>query len=225
MSYKFDPENPFATEKAKPEMVVNTDKSKGLKIEHFFSTPGIHPFEQLDWEARLQAYAEEHGEVHRVTGTDYFVFSRGLWQGVPPFALGRTVWDNWLIYRARSLGAPVVDATSCIMAVHQNHDYAHLPAREAEAWKGPEAKRNLEMAGGYDHVFTLEDATHTLMPSGPRLDLSLPRLQRHLDTLPNLFPQLRPVIRLITILGNLSGPLRTKLGLTLNPRRSDHHEV
>ena len=63
MPYKFDPENPFATEKAQPEMVINTDKSRGLKIEHFFSTPGVHPFEQLEWEKRSAKITDDSGKA------------------------------------------------------------------------------------------------------------------------------------------------------------------
>ncbi len=63
MPYKFDPENPFATEKTQPEMVINTDKSRGLKIEHFFSTPGVHPFEQLEWEKRSAKITDDSGQA------------------------------------------------------------------------------------------------------------------------------------------------------------------
>ncbi|MHC4728862.1 MAG: vitamin B12-dependent ribonucleotide reductase, partial [Planctomycetota bacterium] len=63
MSYKFDPENPFTTEKSQPEMVINTDKSRGLKIEHFFSTPGVHPFEQLEWEKRSAKITDDSGKA------------------------------------------------------------------------------------------------------------------------------------------------------------------
>jgi len=63
MSYKFDPENPFTTEKSQPEMVINNDKSRGLKIEHFFSTPGVHPFEQLDWETRSAKITDDSGQA------------------------------------------------------------------------------------------------------------------------------------------------------------------
>ena len=182
-------------------------------------------FEQPDWEEQLRACVRKHGKLHPPTGIDYFVFPRGLWHDVPPFAIGRTVWDNWLIYRARSLRVPVIDATGYVLAVHQNHDYAYHPMGETGVWKGPEAKRNLEMAGGYKHVFTLEDATHILTSSGPKLDLSRPRLRRHLDTLPILFPHLHPVVRLVRILAKVSRPLRLKLGIAINPRRSNRHEV
>src|SRR5262249_12650618 len=43
---------------------------------------------------------------------DYFVFPHGLFGEVPPFALGRTGFDNWLVWRTQSLGFPVVDATA-----------------------------------------------------------------------------------------------------------------
>lgn len=119
-------------------------------------------FRPPDWERRLQSLLRERGQFHPPTGIDYFIFPRRLWPDLPPFALGRTAWDNWLIYRARSLRAPVIDATSCITAVHQNHDYAHFPGGEAGVWKGEEAQRNLEMAGGYIHLYTTLDANWLL---------------------------------------------------------------
>lgn len=45
-----------------------------------------------------------------------------------------------------------------------NHDYAHIPDGVEGAWKGPEAQRNLALAGGDDHVFILTDATWLLTP-------------------------------------------------------------
>jgi len=63
MPYKFDPENPFTTEKSQPEMAVNTDESRGLKIDHFFSTPGVHPFDQLEWEKRSAKITDDSGQA------------------------------------------------------------------------------------------------------------------------------------------------------------------
>jgi ribonucleoside-diphosphate reductase alpha chain len=34
----------------------------GLKIEHFFSTPGVHPFEQLEWEMRSAKITGDNGQ-------------------------------------------------------------------------------------------------------------------------------------------------------------------
>lgn len=170
-------------------------------------------FGNPDWEALLQSYVRENGKLHAVSGIDYFVFPKGLWGDVPPFALGRTAWDNWLIYRARLKHSCVVDATHMVTAIHQNHDYTYFPTGKTGVWKGPEAKCNLELAGGYQHIFTLEDVTHVLTPSGEKLDLSRRRLLRHLYTLPILFPQLRPVAMLVRPLVRASRPLRLRLGL------------
>jgi len=63
MSYKFDPENPFRNQRLQPETPVQTAETKGLKIEHFFSTPGVHPFEQLAWEIRSAKISSETGQA------------------------------------------------------------------------------------------------------------------------------------------------------------------
>jgi hypothetical protein len=122
-------------------------------------------FDQQGWEERLRSHVSSHGTFHDPYGPDYFVFSRGLWQALPPFAIGRFFWDYWLIFRARSLGVPVVDATDCVMAIHQTHDYSHSPAGAAGVW-GPEAQRNVVLAGGPEHFFTVGDATHILTRRG-----------------------------------------------------------
>ena len=63
MSYKFDPENPFRTRQQQQKTPVTSSDSKGLKIEHFFSTPGVHPFEQLEWEIRSAKIAGDNGQT------------------------------------------------------------------------------------------------------------------------------------------------------------------
>ncbi len=63
MPYKFDPENPFSTEKTRPETAVNTDESRGLKMKHFFSAPGVHPFDQLEWEKRSAKITDDNGQA------------------------------------------------------------------------------------------------------------------------------------------------------------------
>ncbi len=63
MSYKFDPENPFTTKQSQPETAVNADESRGLKIEHFFSSPGVHPFEQLEWQTRSAKITDDSGQA------------------------------------------------------------------------------------------------------------------------------------------------------------------
>lgn len=148
------------------------------------------------WEERLRVHVSRYGLLHPPTGMDYFLFPRGVWGEIPPFAIGRTAWDNWLIYRARSCGAVVIDATDVVTAIHQNHDYSHVPGGKEAVWNGLEAKRNLELAGGNDRVFTLLDTTHALTNGGLKWKLTKDHLKRHLVTMPMLYPRLARVLLL-----------------------------
>ena len=66
-----------------------------------------------------------------------------------------------MIYRARSLGIPVIDATRAVTAVHQDHDYSHVPEGRGDrlAWLGPEAEINKSMVPP-EHMFQTRHATH-----------------------------------------------------------------
>jgi hypothetical protein len=144
------------------------------------------------WENDLRARLGNQGMLHASTGMDYFVFPRGMWHDIPPFAIGRTAWDNWLVYGARALRVPVVDATAGLTVVHQAHDYFHIPANAVDVLEGPEAKRNLELAGGWKHIFTLNDATHVLRDGRPRVAIGPQHLQRRLRTLATLYSSRKP---------------------------------
>jgi hypothetical protein len=115
-----------------------------------------------DWEVGLRRRAAEQGALHAETGIDYFLFRPGLWRRIPPFAIGRTMWDNWLILSARRRRALVIDATESIWALHQNHGYNHHPQGAEGVWKGPEAAENERLAGGTMRLFNIVDATHRL---------------------------------------------------------------
>ena len=124
-------------------------------------------FDQPMWEENLKALVRQRGKPRGPRAIDYFVFPRGLYQQLPPFALGRPWFDQWLIWKARHLGAAVVDATPVVMAVHQNHDYSHLPGG-LRPILGEEATRNDKLAGGLGHCYGIEEATHKLLATGLR---------------------------------------------------------
>ena len=63
MSYKFDPENPFKNQQSQATVSTQTAEKKALKIEPFFSTPGTHPFEQLQWEIRSAKITNDSGQA------------------------------------------------------------------------------------------------------------------------------------------------------------------
>lgn len=112
-------------------------------------------------EAGTREAALAHGSRRGAAALDYFVFTAGLYTDVPPFAIGRACFDNWLVWRARQ-DAIVVDATANVVAAHQRHDYAHVDGGKREAYYGEEAARNLELAGGKSRLYTLHDASHVL---------------------------------------------------------------
>jgi hypothetical protein len=100
------------------------------------------------------------------TAIDVFVFTRDMYVDVPPLALGRAWFDQWLIKDALLHGIPVVDVTKIARAIHQQHDYGHIAGGQRGAYAGEEALRNLELYGGVQHAFTLLHATHELLPGG-----------------------------------------------------------
>jgi hypothetical protein len=167
-----------------------------------------------DWEEKLRSEVRKTGELALPWAIDFFVFPCGLFGEIPPFAIGRPRWDNWILYRARSIPVPLIDATPVVMAVHQNHDYSHHPQGQHGVWNGDEALTNEELAGGWSHTFTLNDATHLLTPQRLRLTCDRDHLLRHLDTLPILYPWLS--IRLVQKALRMSQPLRSRFGLTLS---------
>jgi hypothetical protein len=122
-------------------------------------------FLSRDAQARLREFALISGKQRPAEWIDYFAFSKDLAADLLPLAIGRIRWDNWLIWHARSLGAPVVDASRCVLAIHQNHDYSHHPQGEAGIWQGEEARRNNALVGGWWRHYTTADATHLLTAS------------------------------------------------------------
>ena len=115
----------------------------------------------IDWNVLLRGAPKRGADA-----IDYFVFTPGVYDDIPPFAVGRPAFDNWLVWRARSAGAAVVDATWTVYAVHQDHSYAHVGSL-SERGTGPEADENRRLAGnGRRRLYSRFDATHRLTSRG-----------------------------------------------------------
>ena len=93
---------------------------------------------------------------------------------MPPFAIGRTAFDSWILWNACQ-HASVVDASATVLAIHQNH---FTSVTWAEICNSPEAKRNQALAGMWRQSFTLADATHELSPEGVRRKIYDPYINR-----------------------------------------------
>lgn len=123
-------------------------------------------FNNANWEKDLHHNIAQKGKLHRYSKIDYVIFPRNLLSNIPPFAVGRSGWDNWLIYHIRSFKIPVIDATEAITVFHQTHDYLHSIYGEKDRVGGPEAKKSLKLAGGFSNMMTLREADWILTPEG-----------------------------------------------------------
>jgi len=167
-------------------------------------------FSLPDWAQRVRALALEANCQRPPQWIDYFVFSKGLYRGqILPFAVGRPSYDNWLIWKTRSLKVPVIDASEVMVAGHQNHDYSHHLGGEKGFWGGLETKANEKLLGRWWHFNTIQDATHRLTRRGMR------RSFRHW---PLLCSRAFGVVRSSVWFGflDLTRPLRDRLGLRQN---------
>jgi hypothetical protein len=172
-------------------------------------------FDSPNWEHSLVNLVSKQGTLSFKSAIDYFVFSRDLLTEIPPFAIGRTAWDNWLIFRGRERSAMVVDATACVMAVHQSHGYENFDSLQSLS-KGAEGRQNRKLMA--DGNYTLDDVTHILQCDGLRSAWTLGELLRHPSRLAARYPALRRPMKSLAIV-KLSRPLRSALGLTRQPQR------
>lgn len=148
---------------------VSASRKKFLLIGQRWNVGIDGPLDfETDWEQNLRSYVAQHGSLGARTGMDYLVFPRGFWPDIPPFAVGRTAYDQWFVYQARARGVAVIDATPVVLDVHQNHDYSHLREGSQGIWATLERRRNLELAGGRRHLFITKDCTEVLTPAGVR---------------------------------------------------------
>ena len=133
-----------------------------------------------DWESRLRAEISRSGELFSPWGIDYFVFPRHLYTDVPNFTIGRVAWDNWMIYKARNTFGMAIDASTDVLAVHQNHDYSHLP--EKTLYGTEIALSNLAKAGGRKCIYNTLDTNRELIKGHIRKPkLRLVRLLRRME--------------------------------------------
>ncbi|TES93763.1 MAG: hypothetical protein E3J90_14045 [Promethearchaeota archaeon] len=115
-------------------------------------------FENSLWGQDLINKVESEGELHAPCGIDYHVFKKGLWPNIPPFVIGRSSYDNWLVTQASKEKCIVIDSTKVIYAVHQQHEHRYLENGRG-ILEGPEAEDNRKLAGSFTHKGFTSNAT------------------------------------------------------------------
>ena len=149
--------------------LVVSEYSRFLMLGRRWDTPITYSLDYSDssWNEKVRAAARSANDQRDWWWIDYFVFSRGFFGNeMPPFVIGTVRWDNWLLWKALDLRFPVVDASEAVCAVHQNHDYSYHPDGKKGVWEGQEAQRNLELAGGWEHIRNILHATRRLKADG-----------------------------------------------------------
>jgi hypothetical protein len=116
-------------------------------------------FGKPGWTARVGG-----GRLHSPGAIDLFVYRRGQYAGMPPFAIGRTSYDNWLLWKTVASGMPLIDATDYVTLIHQNHDYSHAP--NVDVWYGVEARENRKWIQHWSHYYSIVNATWKLAADG-----------------------------------------------------------
>ncbi|MBI5682432.1 MAG: hypothetical protein HZC45_04615 [Deltaproteobacteria bacterium] len=146
-------------------------------------------FKSPCWIDDLRKECKEKGEIMDVCGIDYFAYPKDIWRNIPPMVVGRPGYDNWLLYYCRQSFIPLIDASKCVLAVHQNHDYSYYPGGKQGIRLGVEAEQNRRLAGGKDNFLTIRDANFILTTKGLEANFCRGDIVRYLEVLAILRPQ------------------------------------
>ena len=134
---------------------------------------------------------------------DYHVFTKYLWKKIPEFLVGRTMYDNWLIWKTRRKMVPVIDATENIFVIHQEHDYSTIKTainkldRSGKSYEGSEQAHNFKFLGN-DNFKTLNllDCSYKIIDCKIVKNNSDNAKRRYLHRLPKVFPELAIPIKI-----------------------------
>ena len=137
-----------------------------------------------NWVEELKDRVARDGRLHPRGGSDYFVYPRGCFEDIPAFAVGRAGWDNWMFYKARYEGWPLIDGTKSIQIIHQDHDYRHLPQGQPH-YRLPETMDNIRLAGGPRTIFNLMDVDRELVDGEVRkIEITAEKRLREIEIFP-----------------------------------------
>jgi hypothetical protein len=115
------------------------------------------------WEQHWAVPAIARGKLHSPGAIDWFVYPRGQYGDMPPFAVGRTAYDNWLLWSTVASQIPLIDATAFVSLIHQNHDYSHS---KLDTWEGQEAHANRKWIKHWTNYYSIAHANWALESDG-----------------------------------------------------------
>jgi len=119
-------------------------------------------FSKTDWQKEIIELAGNNGDLHSLSGMDYWILPADPPFEILPFIIGRPGMDSWLVYKSREIRIPFIDSTAAVNVIHQNHNY---PQKKNHFFK-IEKERNLKLSGGLINVMTLREADFILTKTG-----------------------------------------------------------
>ncbi|MDO8660178.1 MAG: hypothetical protein Q7K54_06330 [Candidatus Parcubacteria bacterium] len=143
-------------------------------------------FNNNNWKQALKELINKEGKLQGLSGTDYWIFPRTLKFKIPLFVVGQRGFENWFIYKARSLKVQVLDATKIINVIHQNHS-RYL-------------RRSNQAAANFSEMCTLRDVDWILTSEG----LQKPAYSRRIFATLSLFYPWRLILSIKRKLQNLA---------------------
>jgi len=113
-----------------------------LAVGQRWDTPSIDKpldFSNNEWWNHVVLHVRQSGKLHSVGGIDNFAFRRGCYTEMPPFAVGKSSWDNWLVADPVNKRFPVINITPACTIVHQGEEKGKVVTEER--------KENRKLAG------------------------------------------------------------------------------
>lgn len=107
-----------------------------LAVGQRWDTPSIDKpldFSGNEWWNHVLLQVKSSGKLHSVGGIDNFAFRRGLYKEMPPFAVGKSSWDNWLVADPVNKRFPVINVTPACVIVHQGAEKGKVVTEERKA--------------------------------------------------------------------------------------------
>lgn len=103
------------------------DTKTWLLIGNRWDTNNVRKLEQYtdpqnnnEWSPKLIEYAKQTGITHGCWGIDYFIFNPTAFEYIYPFALGKFVWDRWLVGNVFRRDSLTIDISQTNFVIHQN---------------------------------------------------------------------------------------------------------
>ena len=134
------------------------------------------------------SYANKKSKKHACTGIDYFIFRKSTFKILPSLAIGRFGWDNWLLWKVRSMRIPLIDLSNEIFAIHQEHSYCYDDFKsKSDILNSDDGKNNQEKTDG--KTLNLLDTNYHLVNGEIEKKRSREYTNRNLGKLPIIFPE------------------------------------